>query len=688
MQKSGFDGMAVAVPYDAALKQNGEFMQATDDTVLFDMFGTANPEWTLHGGSDVLCLSDVSGAVVQELPLTASQATQIRNLSGSTSTLRMALALQGRAALAQLVGSKSGQQEWRGRLASVDDAFAVARDLEIGLNFAEQVVSEVSSLVCILDYEGRIKRFNRLCEEFSGFKEIDLIGMNGHALFAFDDVHDDARTNILKALETETGFRVERSIKTLQGVRRVAWNNKVVRCGSGPRDKYLVCSGVDVTEERRAQERLATLATTDVLTGLPNRHAIQEHIAGTISGDEERRFAIMFLDLDNFKNINDHYGHLTGDLLLQEAGKAVRGCLREGDRLARLGGDEFLVMVMDDGPGIAEGIAEQIVQRMRQPFQLGLVQAYSGCSIGIARFPEHGMTREELIRNADTALYVAKGAGRQTYRLFKPAMNAKVRESLWLDTNLRRALDNNEFELHYQPKIDLQTGDVCSVEALIRWNSLERGEVQPNQFIAYAEESGLIVPMAKWVMRTAAAQAAKWKEQGLDLRVAVNLSARNFLSETVVEDFVNSLKDAGLMPCMLDIELTESCLLADEDAAREMIIKFRELGAEVHLDDFGTGYSSLSQLTRLPLDVIKLDRSFICPTDKSPRARAIVRAVVAVAQELECRIVAEGVETTEQADFLRKLGVENAQGFLFGRPMCAADFDAWHSSRQVLAAVA
>lgn len=688
MQKSGFDGKVVAVPYDAASKQNGEFMHVTDDTLLLEMFGTTNPEWTLRGNVNVLHVSNNDGSAAVDVGILPTQALQVRSLSGSTATLKLALKLGGRAMLVNLVGSKSGQQEWRGRLACADDAFAVAQDLEAGLNFAEQVVSEVSSLVCILDYEGRIKRFNRLCEEFSGFKEVDLIGLNGHALFAFEDVHDTARENILQALETETGFCVERSIKTLQGVRRVAWNNKVVRSGPGPKDKYLVCSGVDVTEERRAQERLATLATTDVVTGLPNRHAIQEHIAGTIASNEDATFSIMFLDLDNFKNINDHYGHLTGDLLLQEAGKAVRGCLREGDRLARLGGDEFLVMVMDDAPGIAEGIAEQIVQRMRQPFQLGLVQAYSGCSIGIARFPDHGITREDLIRNADTALYVAKGAGRQTYRMFKPAMNAKVRESLWLDTNLRRALDNNEFELYYQPKIDLQTGEVSSVEALIRWHSLERGEVLPNQFIAYAEESGLIVPMAKWVMHTAAAQAAKWKEQGLDLRVAVNLSARNFLSETVVEDFVNSLKDANLAPCLLDIELTESCLLADEDAAREMIIKFRELGAEVHLDDFGTGYSSLSQLTRLPLDVIKLDRSFICPTDKNPRARAIVRAVVAVAQELECRIVAEGVETTEQADFLRKLGVENAQGFLFGRPMCAADFDAWHSSRQHLAAVA
>jgi len=597
--------------------------------------------------------------------------------------------LFGEALRLHLVGKKLNSSTWAGTASGYEDTESVARDLVHGLSFAEQVVSEVNSVVVIVDKNGRIQRFNRLAEELTGMKEEDVVGRSVWALFMSSEAGAASSQNISGFFNQGVAYEVERRVRTVHGERLFLFRNKFVMSGSGVDEQFLICSGTDITEERRAQERLSELANTDSLTGLPNRNAIHDKTRAAIaSAAAGESVGILFLDLDNFKKVNDHYGHVFGDRLIQDVSSAVRECLADEDTLARLGGDEFIVLSPVASVASMEAMAQRILERLRVPFSLGLVEVYTGCSIGIAMFPEHGDSLEALIRAADTAMYVAKDDGKRTYRVFSPEMNRKVAEYMWLDTNLRRGLEEGQLTLHYQPKLSLATGTVYGVEALVRWNSPERGQIMPAAFIRYAEESGLIGPLGRWVMQTAAEQAAQWKARGLSLRVAINVSARQLVDTAVVSHFTEALQRAQLDPCLLDIELTESCLIEDEAAAIDLITQFRDLGAQVHLDDFGTGYSSLSQLGRIPLDVIKLDRSFVSSINADRKSQALVRSMVAVAQALQLKVVAEGIETESEELFMKGLGVEYVQGFLYGRPMPAAEFERWLHDRQKIRLIA
>jgi cyclic di-GMP phosphodiesterase Gmr len=658
---------------------------------LYARFGTHSPCWRLSNDSNALELSPVTGGgpATAAVALTAQQAAQIRRLTGVTSHLTLDVRLYGEPLRLHLVGKKLNSSAWAGTASEYDDTESVARDLVHGLSFAEQVVSEVNSVVVIVDRNGRIQRFNRLAEELTGMKEEDVIGRSVWALFMSSEAGAASSQNISGFFNRGVSYEVERLVRTVHGERLFLFRNKFVQSGSGIDEQFLICSGTDITEERRAQERLSELANTDSLTGLPNRNAIQDKIRTAIaSAAADTSVGILFLDLDNFKKVNDHYGHVFGDRLIQDVSATVRDCLDEGDTLARLGGDEFIVLSSPATAASLEATAQRILERLRTPFSLGLVEVYTGCSIGIALFPEHGDSLESLIRSADTAMYVAKDGGKRTYRVFSPEMNRKVAEYMWLDTNLRRGLDEGQLTLHYQPKLSLATGVVYGVEALVRWNSPERGQIMPSEFIRYAEESGLIGPLGRWVMQTAAAQAAQWKARGLPLRVAINVSARQLVDTAVVRHFSEALQCANLDPCLVDLELTESCLIEDEAAAIGLITQFRELGAQVHLDDFGTGYSSLSQLGRIPLDVIKLDRSFVRSINTDKKAQALVRSMVAVAQALQLQVVAEGIETEAEELFMKGLGVEYVQGYLYSQPMPAAEFEQWLVDRQKVRLIA
>ena len=649
-----------------------------DNPKLFTHFGTLSPYWRLSSDSNCLQLSsEQENEATVGVELTAAQANAIRTMTGVTTSLVLEVAVLGNRMTIHLVGRKIDAWEWGGTAAHYGDTETVAKDLENGLTFAEQIVSEVNSLVVILDTSGKIKRFNRLCEEVTGRTEAQLVGKNAHELFVPKEVRDKSREAISGFFKNEAAYEVMRPIVTKKGVRMIHWRNKIIRSGSGVDEAYLVCSGTDVTEEQEAKARLFELANKDVLTGLPNRHAIEEQITNSLAVDNAKPFGLIFLDLDNFKKVNDHYGHLTGDVLLKQVARAIGEVLTQGDTVARLGGDEFLVMVARTSYMEVEATAQRILERMKAPFNLTRAEVHSGCSMGIAMFPEHGDSLEELVRSADTAMYVAKEDGRRTFRIFTPEMNNKVSEYMWLDSNMRRALEEEQFELYYQPKVSLATGRIDSAEALVRWNHPERGLVLPTDFIPYAEESGLIVPLGKWLMGAAAKQAAAWVKQGLNIRIAVNLSARQLRVPTIVEDLTAAIFSSGLPRPMIDLELTESCLVEDEKQAHRLIHMFRERGVQVHLDDFGTGYSSLSQLSRLPLDVLKLDGSFISSIHTDAKAQALVRSMVAVAHELNLKIVAECIETEEQAGFLRMIGVDYAQGYLFGKPMRQADATAW-----------
>ena len=652
-------------------------MDDLEQNLLFRYMGTHSPWWRLTADSNALHLAASESAdIIQVVALDDEQAALIRQLTVITSSIAMTLPLYGVDVPVHLVGRKINKNEWAGTASAWNDTPSVARDLAQGLSFAEQVVSEANSVIVILDQNGNIQRFNRLSEEYTGLKEQEVIGQNVFKLFMSRSEAAASKRNITGFFRNGSSYEVERWIKTRKGQRLFLFRNKFVHSGSGKNEIFLICSGTDITEERRAQERLRVLANTDTITGLPNRNAIHELISDAITARGDTQVGVVYLDLDNFKKVNDAYGHMFGDQLLQAVALAILSCLDEGQTLARLGGDEFIVLATDTSQGALEAMASRILTRLRQPFRIGLIEVYTGCSLGIALAPQHGNDRESVIRNADTAMYTAKENGRGKFCVFSPEMNQRVFEYLWLDTNLRKALDNDQLLIHYQPKITWR-GEVRSLEALVRWQSPERGLIPPMEFISYAEESGLIVPLGRWVMLDVVRQVAKWRDKGINLRVAVNVSARQLADQTIFSDLKQALKDLSFEYCPIDVELTESCLIENEELALSVIQQFSRLGAQIHLDDFGTGYSSLSPLARFPIDAIKLDQAFVRDIHKQSISQSLVRAIVAVAQALNLQVIAEGVESAKEDAFLTKNGVNERQGYLFAKPMPAAAFERW-----------
>lgn len=649
-----------------------------EPATLYNYLGTHTPFWRLSDNCNVLHLSTIEAAESERtIELSPEQANRIREMTVITSSMMMTLPLEESDVSVHLVGRKINKREWAGSASAWHDTPSVARDLMHGLSFAEQVVSEANSAILILDSRGNIQRFNRLCEEYTGLKEHEVIGQSVFKLFMSRREAAASRRNIDVFFRSGNAWEVERWIKTRKGQRLFLFRNKFIHSGSGKNEIYLICSGTDITEERVAQERLRVLANTDTITGLPNRNAIHELIDNAIVQTTNAQVGIVYLDLDNFKKVNDAYGHMFGDQLLQAVALAILSCLDNDQTLARHGGDEFIVLAPDTSQGALEAMASRILTHLRLPFRIGLIEVQTGCSVGIALSPLHGHDSDCLIRSADTAMYTAKEGGRGQFCVFSPEMNQRVFEYLWLDTNLRKALENDQLLIHYQPKVTWR-GEVRSLEALVRWQSPERGLIPPGEFISYAEESGLIVPLGRWVILDVVRQVAKWRSKGINLRVAVNISARQLADQTIFTYLKQVLHELDFEYCPIDVELTERCLLENEALALSVIQQFSRLGAQVHLDDFGTGYSSLSQLARFPIDAIKLDQAFVRNIHKQSVSQSLVRAIVAVAQALNLQVIAEGVESVKEDAFLTKNGVNERQGFLFAKPMPAVAFERWY----------
>lgn len=661
-----------------------------DCSVLEVLLGTKRPCWRLGSDSNALELAAVRGLTNVSVALSAEQAATIRSLTGVTSHIQLDVSLFGNAIRLHLVGKKINTTDWAGTASSESDALSVAEALSHGLASAEQVVSEVNSLVVILDRNGFVQRFNRMCEEVTGWREVDVIGKSAFEMFMTADQGEQSRSNIKRFFESRQSFEVERVINTVKGPRLFQFRNKFVHSGSGVDEEFIICSGTDITDERNAQKRLKELASQDVLTGLMNRYAINAKIQQALddaNGDPSREIGIVFLDLDNFKRVNDHYGHVYGDRLIKRVSEMISESLPEGATIARLGGDEFLILVDPCSPELLETLAQTIIDRFRAAIHLDLMDVYTSCSIGIAVYPQHGETLEALISHADTAMYAAKEAGKHTYCVFSPEMNQKVAKYIWLDTELRRAIDEQQFVLHYQPLVNLYTGQLHSAEALIRWQS-SRGLVPPSEFITFTEDSGLIIPIGRWLMREAVTQAARWNANGLNVRISVNVSARQLRDAGIVNQLRELVEQSGAGRTLVDIELTESCFIEDEKSAIELMRQFKQMGARILLDDFGTGYSSLSQLTRLPIDVIKLDRSFITGIDQNYQSQSLVRSLLGLARAFGFAIVAEGVETEREVQFLKDIGVDYAQGYYYSKPMAPEMFDAWVADKKKLRLIA
>ncbi|MGX4641178.1 EAL domain-containing protein [Massilia sp. SYSU DXS3249] len=444
------------------------------------------------------------------------------------------------------------------------------------------------------------------------------------------------------------------------------------------REGFFVCILRDLTEQQRSQERIHRLAHHDALTGLENRFALNVRLEQQLASARRNNapVAVLFIDLDHFKKINDSLGHAAGDKLLVGAAERMKDLLREVDTLARLGGDEFIIVLAGPlTPDSVTSVAVRVVESLSQPYQLNGSTAHSGCSVGVALFPDDGADASTLIRHADMAMYAAKREGRGNFQFFSPEMNAATHEHLLLENRMWGALQAEDFELYLQAQVSLDTGRVIGAEVLLRWHDTELGSVEPSRFIPVAEESGMIVPLGDWVLGQTMALLAQWRREGLEeLRLAVNLSARQFSGGTLLARLDELVAHHGIDPSLLELEITETAAMRDPEATRQLLRQLRTRGFKLAIDDFGTGYSSLAYLKLFAIDRIKIDRGFVQDIEHNPNDAVIVAATIGLAHSLGLTVVAEGVETQAQWGFLRDKQGDEAQGFLFSKPMPAGEF--------------
>ncbi|OLN22434.1 PAS domain S-box protein [Domibacillus antri] len=437
----------------------------------------------------------------------------------------------------------------------------------------------------------------------------------------------------------------------------------------------VVGTATDITERKKAEKAIYRIAHYDYLTGLPNRRLFHKNMKMIEPSANYDPFAVIFIDLDRFKNINDTMGHKAGDQMLKSVARRIEDSIRNGDIVARIGGDEFAILLPGVSRKEAETIAERIIRHVEKSITIDEVEIIVTASMGISMYPEDGLDSETLIKNADAAMYLAKEVGKNNYQFFTKELDEKNTKKMRLERELHKALERNQFQLHYQPQLDIHSGRILGVEALIRWKHPELGTISPSDFIPLAEETGLIVPIGNWVLKTACRQNKEWQNAGFPpVRVSVNVSMRQFTQLNFVDHVKEALEQSGLSSEWLDIEITESMTL-EGDIFHSALLKLKELNIHVSMDDFGTGYSSLSSLRHFPINKLKIDQTFVKKLDETNKA--IVTMIVTLAKNLNMNVIAEGVETTEQAAFLKGMNCNEAQGYLFAKPMPAqkmADF--------------
>jgi diguanylate cyclase (GGDEF)-like protein len=581
-----------------------------------------------------------------------------------------------------LVTDVFGRRRVVTNLHDLSDVRSVQAALDESTMRYKSVVDGVSNGVVLQDRDGAVLAANPSAQRIMQRSAQSLLGQRIDLLECGFDQSDNSLAGeaspVLKALrsgESTTGLQI--CLKPQWGQQRWIWFFSIPLLHDGEQTPYAVLSSFeDITELRNVQNQFSMLANRDALTGLPNRFKMMDLGTSAVAAAQRhgRALGLLFIDLDHFKDINDTYGHFAGDVFLRAVTQRLKGALRDSDTIARLGGDEFIVLLEACGSrAVAEEVANRLLYELQQPFVVEDNPVYAGASIGIALYPEAGASFDELLKAADTAMYSAKSGGRVTYRFFEEQMREAAARRLWMDNNMREALHEKQFVLHYQPKARIDTGEIIGAEALVRWLHPTRGLIPPGEFIPFAEESGFIVALGTWVLQEACRQIKAWLETGLRVPVAVNLSARQLKSDGVVTVIQDAIERVGIDPKLLEVELTETALIEDEDKALRVLQSIRALGICVYLDDFGTGHSSLSKLTRFPIDVLKVDRSFVSRLDSDVKSLALTKSIVLIGKTLGMKLMAEGVETQAQLAHLAEIGCDFIQGYLLSKPVPPAE---------------
>jgi diguanylate cyclase (GGDEF)-like protein/PAS domain S-box-containing protein len=540
--------------------------------------------------------------------------------------------------------------------------------------FLDAVVENIPAMLFVKEArEQRYVLFNRAGEELLGIPRENLIGKNDHELFPKREAdlfeardREVLRSGVLQVTEEER-------IDTRHNGLRLLRTKKIAISDDKGVPQYLLGISEDITDRKRAEARITHMAHHDAMTGLANRTLFRQRLEESTrqAREHSRGFAVLYVDLDGFKDVNDALGHPVGDTLLRIVADRLKSCVRDVDTVARLGGDEFAIIQHGvENPEETRVLAQRLVDVIGQPYRVEEKDVVVSVSVGVATAPGDSVDPESLRKFADMALYSAKTDGGRTFRFFDPDMNVRLQARRMLERDLRAAFARDEFELHYQPSINLATGAIGGFEALVRWNHADRGMISPAEFIPIAEDSGLIEQLGEWVLHQACAEAARWPG---NIRVAVNLSPAQFKSRNLVQAVLMALASSGLAADRLELEITESVLLQENENNMATLHQLKGLGTRIALDDFGTGYSSLSYLRMFPFDRIKIDRSFVKELPDNAECVMIIRAMVDLAKGLKMATTAEGIETPEQLERLRANGCTEGQGFLFSRPRPAAD---------------
>lgn len=548
------------------------------------------------------------------------------------------------------------------------------------------LIDAMPDFVCFKDREGRWMEVNRFGLQLFELENVPYQGKKNSELIEYSPYFREVLTYCeeLDQQVWQVGgiIRSEEVIPQREGMARVFDVTRVPLYEAGNRPMGMVMIGRDITERKRSELKITHMSFHDVLTDLPNRRLFHDRLQRELSAAKEKgtSLAVMFIDLDNFKRINDTLGHVVGDMLLQEVVQVLKRALRPEDLIARLGGDEFAILLQAISREEAARLAENIISALSCPLYVQQHELFITTSIGICLFPEDGVDMDSLLRYADAAMYTAKEKGKNNFQFYIATNQSNIHRELEMEKHLRRALELGEFHLRYQPQWDLRTSRVIGLEALLRWRNPVLGDVSPAEFIPLAEASGLIVPIGEWVLQTACADLMKWQKAGLPpVHVSVNLSSRQFHRQDLCNIIADVLDKTGLHPQYLDLEITESMTM-EVDAALSILNRLKQLGVQVSIDDFGTGYSSLSYLKSFPIDRIKIDQSFIREIKSDPKQAAIVSTIISMTKNLQLKAIAEGVETPEQLAYLEQLGCDEVQGFVFARPLPSEEIPAWLTS--------